>query len=104
MDSLITIRDGIAVLDAETASRIAEFERSIKSIKEQEESLRQAILEAMEASGVIKLETDDLTINYIEETYKETFNSKGFRKDHPEMYDDYVKMSPVKSSVRIKVK
>ena len=104
MDSLITINNGIAVLDAETASRIAEFERSIKSIKEQEESLRQAILEAMEASGVIKLETDDLTINYIEETYKETFNSKGFRKDHPEMYDDYVKMSPVKSSVRIKVK
>ena len=33
---LITITNNIAILDAETARNIAEFERAIKTIKEQE--------------------------------------------------------------------
>ena len=33
-----------------------------------------------------------------------TFDSKKFREDHPNLYDEYIKMSDVKSSIRIKVK
>ena len=105
MDSLITIRDGIAVLDAETASRIAEFERTIKSIKEQEDALKEAIRAEMEARGILKVEdkTNGMTITYIAPTTRETFDSKKFKADKPDLYDEYVKLSPVKSSIRIKL-
>jgi len=100
---LITIDNNIAILDAETARNIAEFERAIKSLKEKEESLKTAILDEMERKNIKQIETDDMTISYVAGFDKETFKTKDFKSDHPDLYDDYVKMSPVKSSIRIKV-
>lgn len=104
MNEIIRIENGTPVLDAETAANIAFFEKAIKDIKEQEEALKKAILEAMERNNVVKVETDALTINYIAKTDRETFDSKTFRKDHADLYDEYVKITPVKPSIRIKVK
>ena len=100
---LITLKKNIALLDAETASQIAEFERQIKAIKEQEDALKAAILAEMEQKGIIKLETGEMTITYVAPSDREIFDSKAFRKEHADLYDEYVKMSPVKSSIRIKV-
>ena len=104
MNELISLNNGTALLNAEISATIADFERQVKYIKEQEESLKTAILNEMEAKGIIKIETEDLIINYIQPTDRETFDSKGFKKDYPDIYDEYVKMTPVKSSVRLKVK
>ena len=104
MNELITINDGVALLNPETSARIAECERRIKEIKEAEDALKQGILDEMESKGIIKIETEEITISYIAPTDRETFDSKRFKFDHPDMFDEYVKMSPVKASVRIKVK
>ena len=104
MNNLITIENGTALLSAETASKIADFERTIKSLKEQEETLKQAILEAMEANNILKIDMKDLLISYVAATEKETFDSKALRNDDPDLYDAYIKMAPVKSSIRIKVR
>lgn len=101
---LIKFENEVAVLDNETSIKIAEFEKQLKAIKEQEDILKQAILEEMETRGIIKLETDSLVITYIEPSDRETFDSKSFRTDHQDLYDEYVKMTPVKSSIRLKVK
>ena len=101
---LIKIENDIALLDIETSAKIAEFERQAKAIKEQEDELKKAILEEMESKNIIKLETDDLMISYVSTTDRETFDSKAFREDHADLYDEYVKMTPAKSSIRIKVK
>lgn len=58
----------------------------------------------MEQNGVVKIDTDEVLINYIPSTIRETFDSKAFEDDFPDLYDHYVKMSKVKPSVRIKVK
>jgi hypothetical protein len=58
----------------------------------------------MEAKGIIGIDTDELKITYIAPTDREKFDSKQFRSDHSELYDEYVSMIPVKSSIRIKVK
>ena len=58
----------------------------------------------MEQKGVVKLDNDVVTITYIAPTDRETFDSKKFKEEQPDMYDEYVKISPVKASVRIKVK
>ena len=104
MSDLIVIDNGQALLDAETASLIAEFERKAKEIKEASDKLKAKILEAMEDKGIVKLDTPDFTISYIAPTDRETFDSKALKADNPDLYDSYVKMTPVKSSVRIRLK
>lgn len=104
MNDLITITNGVAVLDSDISSRIADFERKLKDIKEAEDKLKQGVLEEMQEKGILKIETEEMTISYIAPTDRETFDSKRFRAEHEDLFDEYVRMSPVKASVRIKVK
>lgn len=101
---LIKIENEIAILEPEVSEKIADFERQIKVIKEQEDNLKQAILEEMEANQIIKLDTPDILISYVASSDRETFDSKTFKADHQDLYDEYVKMTPVKASIRIKLK
>lgn len=104
MSDLIVFDGDQAILHPTVISAIAHYEKEMKLMKEQEESLKKAILEEMEKHGLIKIDSPSLTINYIAGTDRETFDSKAFRKDHPDLYDDYIKMTPVKPSIRIKLK
>lgn len=104
MNELILVDNGLATLDQDTAVKIADFERTIKAIKEQEEALKNLIIEEMEAKGIIKLTTPEITISYVAPTVRESFDSKKLRADNPDLYDSYVSLTPVKASVRIKVK
>lgn len=101
---LIKVENGLSILDPETSKNIAEFERQIKDIQEKEKALKEAILEEMKQKNIIKIDTPELSITYVDETYKESFDSKLFREQNPDLYDNYVKMSPVKASLRLKVK
>lgn len=101
---LITIENGIAALDLETSKKIAEFERKAKEIKEASDKLKAQILDEMEKKGIVKIDTPDMVITYIAATDRESFDSKALRADNPDLYDSYIRMSQVKSSVRIKVK
>lgn len=93
-----------AILDGATAQKIAEFERLTKELKNKEEELKKAILAEMENKGLIKLETDELIINYIAETSRETLNTKQLREELPDIYDAYIDIKSVKPSIRIKLK
>lgn len=93
-----------ALLNPIIAMRIAEFEEEARRVKEQEERLKASILAEMESKGILKLENDVLSITYVAPTERESFDSREFKRDCPDLYDEYVKFSPVKASVRIKVK
>ena len=101
---LIKVYGEAALLDGTTAKHIAEFEKMAKEIKAKEDELKKAILTEMESKGIIKLETDELTISYVAATDRETFDSKKLRADNPDLYDEYIRMSTVKPSIRIKLK
>ena len=102
---LIAVENGLSVLDAEVSKKIADFERQIKALEEQEKALREAVKKEMEEKGIIKLEdaVNGLSITYVAPYYKEAFDSKKFRADNPDLYDEYVKMTSVKSSIKVKV-
>lgn len=102
-DELITVSQGVALLDAQTAVRIAEFERKMKEIKEAEDALKTAILEEMEDKDIKSIKTDDMTISYIAASDRESLDTKRLKSENPDIYDAYVKISPVKSSIRIKL-
>lgn len=104
MTDLITVENGTGLLNAEIAEKIAYFERKIKEIKEVEDNLRAGILEEMEAKGIKKIETEDFTITYKDSYEKEQFQTKQLRVDDPDLYDRYIKLTSVKSSIVIKLK
>lgn len=103
MNYLLKTESGL-ILNPLISSKIAEFENKAKEIKEAEDELKAAILKEMEENNIIKLDTEDLTITYVAETYRESFDSKALKKEDEETYNKYTKISPVKSSIRIKVK
>ena len=103
MDGIIKIENGS--LAQETVDFIKAMEAKKKAFNEQYDAYKAELLTAMEKHGVLKFENDDVRINYIaENNSKETFDSKQFKTDMPELYDAYVKYSTVKASVRIAVK
>lgn len=106
MNELIKIEDGNAILDAETSEKMVALNKAIKSLKEQDEELRKAIMEEMEKKDIVKIddEVHGLTISYIDEHDRETFDSNAFRKKHPDLYDEYINISAVKASVKVVVK
>ena len=99
--SIIEINDG--QLAEKTVNFIIETEKKMKAFKEQYDEFKANLLEAMEQNGILKFEAENLKISYIGETERETFDSKQFKADMPDLYDEYVKFSKVKPSVRIKV-
>ena len=105
MKDIIKIENGNFLLTADVSNKIAEFERQAKLIKEAEDALKEIIKAEMEAKGILKVtdETNGMAITYIAPSMRETFDSKKFKADKPDVYDEYVKLSPVKSSIRIKL-
>ena len=101
---LIKLDNGTALLDPQISVQIAAFERQMKHLKAQEEELKKAILDEMESKNILSIKTDEIQITYIAPGYRESFDSKRFKKDKPETYDEYVKVSPIKASVRVKVR
>lgn len=104
MNDLITIANGTAILDVEASKKIADFERKLKEIKEKEDELKKAILEEMESKAILRIETEDFIISYKATYDRESFDSKKFRAEHEDLFDDYVKLTPVKSSIVLKLK
>lgn len=104
MNQLIRVNENGAVLAPEIARNVVEIKKAIDSLKEKEKELNEAILKAMEAENILKIETDELTVSYIAPTDRESLDSKALRAELPDIYDAYVKMSPVKASIRIRVR
>lgn len=91
-------------LEKDAYTLLIDLEKRIKELKKIQEETRQRLLEEMELKGIKKVDTPMLTITYKASYDKESFESKKFREEHPDLYDEYIKISPVKSSVQIKVK
>lgn len=66
--------------------------------------LQENLLVRMEDAKVKKWENDYISFSRKEDTTRESFDTKAFQKDHPELYKEYLKYSNVKGSVTIKVK
>lgn len=79
-------------------------EEQMNAIKAEYDTFKANLLAKMEHEGIIKIEADNVIINYIAESERETFDSKSFRADMPDLFNEYVKLSAVKPSIRIKIK
>ena len=103
MNDLILKVNDVAVLDTATTVKLAELEKKIKELKEIQDNVKSALLSEMRAKGIRKIENDVLSITYVFPTDRETFDKDKFKAEHGDLYDEYVSMTPVKDSIRIKI-
>lgn len=77
-------------LITETSKAILEIVNKKKEMDDQEEKLKKGLLELFRKSGTFKFENDIITITRVPESETSRFNSKKFKEDHEELYNEYM--------------
>lgn len=104
MDEIITANDNDYVIAKQYEEALVNLDHAIEDLKKKQNEIKKALLEEMEIKGIIKVDTDRLTINFVDGYDRETLDSKKLKQELPTIYDEYIKITAVKPSVRIKVK
>lgn len=104
MKELVLLEDGRYGLVVDVVDTIITIENEIKKLKEIQDSYKEKILNAMEENDVKEIDIPELKITRKYATTRESLDSKKLRAEHPDLYDEYVKISEVKGSITIKVK
>ena len=102
-DLIVKKEDNYQLTDA-VISTLKMIDEEEKELKEKKEKIREILLKEMEDKNILKLENENISITYKAPTERETFRTKDFKKDLPDLYDAYVEFTPVKSSLLIKIK
>lgn len=95
--------------DLETVSQkdLALLEDTIFQIETLEKvvaNIREKIKDEMERRKILDLQVGRVKMTYVAGTIRQTFDSKKFKQDDPELYASYLKNTEVKPSLRITVK
>lgn len=104
MNDLIEKKEDNYQLTDVIISELRLIDEEEKELKEKKEKIREILLKEMEDKNILKLENEKISIIRKEPTERETFRTKDFKKDLPDLYDTYVEFTPVKSSLVIKIK
>lgn len=94
----------IAKLNKEIEREVGHQLEKVAALNAQNVTMREAILEAMEANDVDKFDGDLITITRVKATTRTTFDSTTFKTAMPKTYAKFLKTSNVKASIRLKVK
>lgn len=86
------MEDEIVAIDA----AYRKYERMLKDIKE-------AVMKEMVKSGDYSWNGERISFTRKKESVRKSFDTKSFSKDYPELYEKYMKESPVAGSLTIKV-
>ncbi|MGG3841842.1 YqaJ viral recombinase family protein [Anoxybacillus kestanbolensis] len=77
---------------------------SFKKLEEQYKAMKDKLYQLMEEYDVKKWETDRIVITRVLPGKRESFDSARFKKEHPELAQQYIKISQTAGSIRIKLK
>ena len=89
------------------ADKVQKMEMQLVQFKELEKQYKEAkkkLHDAMEAYDIKKFETDHVVITRILPGERKSLDSKKLKEDHPEIAEQYQKITKTKGSVRIKLK
>lgn len=90
---------------AEQMKQISEYIRVSKACEEFAERIKEKVFLLMTEHNVTKWATSEgLTFSIVKGGERKTFDSTKFKKEHPEMAEDYMKVSVTKPSLRVTLK
>lgn len=76
----------------------------LEELKEEISNIKGGLCDMMLAANIKQYSSEKLQLTTVTPKPRETFDTTRFKKEHPDLYAEYVKMSEVKPSVRITVK
>jgi hypothetical protein len=97
-------QQAIAKLNKQIEQAVAAQITKKSQIEAEQEDLKAAMLEAMEANDVDKFDGDLLTITRVKASQRTTFDSKKFADAMPKTYAKFLKTSTTKAYIKLKVK
>lgn len=95
-NSIIVYNEDTPALDAEIEWNLIRYKHMADDAEEAYKDLMARLKKAMEENGIIRIETDRVILTISNPNDKEVFDTKRFREDHPDLYDEYVTMKPQK--------
>lgn len=97
-------RQVVALLE-ELERRITVLDTQVKEFKRQQEEQKAAVLKFMGEHNLTKWEVSPtLIFTRVAPTTRQTFDSKRFQMDNPKTYEEYLKTSEVKETLKINLK
>lgn len=95
---------GELMVSKDAIAAIKHNEQLKREVKAFDEEFKKRLKEAMEEYGIDKIESDDLTVSYVGEHTQMRVDNERFKALYPKEYYDCQKESPVKASVRVRLK
>lgn len=87
---------------AENIDQLIYINEQIKALTEEKEQITETILDSMKKGDVEKVDVGSILFTRKAGGVRSTFDSKRFKEEHEDMYDEYLKSSEVKESLTIK--
>ncbi len=94
----------LATVEAEILQATAALQQRKQELIEKDNEVRSAIKEAMIKNNVKKFDSDNLTITLVSASERKSLDTARIKEEEPDVYERYLKVTPVAASVRIKVK
>lgn len=98
-------KDDKYILKNSIENEIIQLQRSIDELQKKLDEKKASMLEELEQNEDLyeDFEANKIKITYIRPTSRESFDSSRFKKENLDLYNKYIKISQVKSSVRLKI-
>lgn len=100
----LLVQDNVLEISKEAAKKIKMVLKKKEEYDNAEKELKAVLQKEMEARGIKKIDTNGLLVNYIEPTQQENFDKTRFKKDHEDLYNDYVKIAQKNGYIKISIK
>ena len=81
---------------------VIDLDDKLKKLKADKDALFAEIYKQMKASNVEKWQTERISFTRKKPTFSEKFDQEAFKKENPELYSKFIKVSPVKGSILFK--
>lgn len=96
--------ENLPVVTSEAEKLIIDIESQLKSLTEKKKAIQEAIMQAMVKAGSYSYKSENLSITRKTASTRKSFDKEQFDKDYPNVYDKYIKETPVAESLLIKIK
>lgn len=100
----VATKEEASILPATIINAIVELEEAAKEIKSQQEEMKEKLKAAMKEHGVKSWDCEQMKVSYIPESTAITFDSRRFKDENEELYNQYLKESKKSDSIRITLK
>lgn len=78
--------------------------KTIKRLQEEYDGIKSNLFEKMQESGEGSIDTGKVLYTITKASTRSTFNSKAFKKDHADMYEQYISTTQISENIKITIR